>query len=241
MRLYFLSIIFLYFMSVVAVNAQVTWSIKAGGGASNLILFDKSDFPEKFKGNFFSQAGITLSGDFTKDGMLSWQTGLALQRSGFTSLPIDVHKMREQYVEIPGTGGISHVEYNDDKKRPRDYDNAYLHRTWSLDVPFTFVYHVFDVVDIVFGVSMNYSLLKITDDEALKINPTKRSMKIRHHPNAAGHLGLSLPVSKQVVLQGIIFSDINTVLNFDYDDFDNRWRRGYRRAGLSLEVLYRLN
>lgn len=240
MRECFLSVLFLFLGSAVVVKAQVNWSVKAGGGVSNLIIFYKSDLPEKFEGSFFSQAGITFSGDFAKEGMVSWQSGLALQRSGFKSIPMDFDKMREQVEEIPGTGGISHVEYNDDNKRPRDYDNAYLHRTWSIDIPFTIVYHVFDVVDIVFGVSMNYSLLKVTDDKELKINPTKRSMKVRHLPNAAGHLGLSVPISRKLTLQGIVFSDINTILNFDYDNVDNRWSRGYRRAGFTMDILYRI-
>src|SRR5690625_3112239 len=76
MRLCFLSVVFLFLGSAVVVDAQVNWSVKAGGGVSNLIILYKSDLPEKFEGSFFSQVGITLSGNFAKEAMVSWQSGL---------------------------------------------------------------------------------------------------------------------------------------------------------------------
>src|SRR5690625_1937584 len=117
MRLCFLSVVFLFLGSAVVVDARVNWSVKAGGGVSNLIILYKSDLPEKFEGSFFSQVGITLSGNFAKEAMVSWQSGLALQRSGFKSIQIGRASCRERYEEIPGTGGISHVEYNRSEER----------------------------------------------------------------------------------------------------------------------------
>lgn len=196
---------FLIFLFAKSGSSQVNWSVDLGGGISNFKHYSQSELIYKYKGDYLLEGGVLVSAKFRKDGILSWQTGILINNAGYK-------RARS------GTNGIKW-----------DWENAERIRNWSLKVPFSFLFYVFEPIGLSFGPHIHYML-----DSGVEENfQTEYKIWI-----PGFNMGLYTPLGKQFLVTAQVSSDIIPRMVWPTDTHNpNR----FRDLSCSIHLSYRLN
>lgn len=224
--------IFLLVYAPVLVMGQVRWAVESGVGYSDLeVPFSSRNYYELLKGNFLVEIGTSLSGSIEKDGMLGWQLKLMMQYDGFRSIPRDIDAIQE---DMDGW-----IIVHDNQDYPRDYNNIFEQRNWSLNVPVSLTFNAFEVVGLLAGADFHLTLNRFDKANQWKINSRGDLTPEFKYFNIGAHLGLFIPVNDRLRIDLRVFSDVKPRLGYFGESGGSI--RDYRRVGTALNVSYTLN
>lgn len=203
--------------AAIPLTAQVNWSASLGGGMSYLNDYFENNYLYNYQEDFLLEGGLLVHSSFREQGMLGWGTGLLLQYSGFRDIPFD----RDA---IPGSGGISedNIQW--------DWENSQRIRNWSLKVPVSLMFNVFEPIGIKFGGHLNYMLSTGLENRS----------DISYKTWIPGiHLGLYAPLGSRIRLTGQVSSDISPRFTGIGQPLAPDFN--YRELSFSLQINYKLN
>lgn len=220
-------------------DAQVKLSATLGGGFSDLSrYFDDTEEFELLNGHILLELGGAVSGTFVKGGKLGWSSKVLLQFDGFKNIPVDYEALKTERLKYQHIleNGLVIYEIDGTFRYPRDYNNVFQQKNWSVNLPISLTLNVFDAVGLIMGVDLHYSLTKFDQANRLKISGVVKEVVHFEDFNLGGHLGFFVPIGQRFQIEGRVFSDFETRLKLT--NFDNR---GYYRVGAAMSVNYQLN
>lgn len=233
-------------VKVTQAQQHLNWHLNFGTGLTSMRNFSysfedlnyqlkSSDEPYTYKIKekpaVLLQAGLSLSGDFNKNKLLGWETGLNLRTAGFRISPTRL----ETTGELPSVyEGIM-----------PDFDQIKSFRYWALHVPLSLNYRPFGIVGFSLGGDLYYQLsANITRDEfphgklgKAMGNASIHSPKYRHPFHFGGHVGFFAAINEKVRLDAQLTSDFTPRLRIDKQNISNIQ---LRELGLVVNLKYKL-
>lgn len=202
--------------SIIPITAQVNWTAALGGGMSYMNDYFGGHPLYNYQEDYLVEGGLLVHANFREGGMLSWQAGLLLRNSGFRDVPLDRDAI--------GNGGISSEDI------PWDYGNARTIRNWSMKVPLTLKFNVFEPIGLLFGGHVNYMMKTGMDNNQIVSYKT-------WIPGA--HLGLFIPLGRRFNIEGMVDSDVVPRLTGSGGPLSPDIN--YREFSYSIRIIYQLN
>ena len=202
--------------TIIPTTAQVNWSVALGGGMSYMNDYFGGHPLLNYQEDYLLEGGMLVYVPFREGGMLGGQTGLLLRHSGFKDVPLDRDAI--------GDGGIS------SENIPWDLENVQSVRNWSLKVPLTLKFDVFEPISLLFGGHVNYMMK----------TGMKNNLISSYQTWIPGvHLGLLAPLGQRFNIEGLVESDVSPRLTGTGGSLSPDIN--YREFSYSIRLNYQLN